>query len=146
MRRCSPTSRWWFKARGVALAAATVVGCGGPPQAVVRGVVTLDGKPLPAGIVVFEADGRSYVGPIGPDGRYELRNRGVAAVLPGTYVVAVLPPEPELVADRTTTELRAVNPPDPRLYPDRYRSAATSGITQTVAPGEATIDIGMTTR
>jgi len=60
------------------------VGGGGPPQAVVRGTVTLDGKPLAAGLVVFEADGRSYAGRIGPDGRYELRHQGRAAVAPGT--------------------------------------------------------------
>ena len=122
------------------------VGCGGPPQAVVRGTVTLDGKPLAAGLVVFEADGRSYAGEIGPDGRYELRHRGKAAVAPGTYGVAVLPPQPELVADPKTTDLRAVNPVDPALYPERYRSPATSGITQTVAAGESTVDLEMTTR
>lgn len=108
--------------------------------------MTLDGSPLAAGTVVFEADGRSYAGPIGPDGRYELRYRGRAAVVPGTYGVAVLPPQPELVADPKTTELRAVNPVDQRLYPERYRSPATSGITQTVAAGESTVDVALTSR
>ena len=122
------------------------VGCGGPPQAVVRGTVTLDGKPLAAGLVILEADGRSYSGPIGPDGRYELRNRGKAALAPGTYGVAVLPPEPEVVADPKTTALRAVNPVDQRLYPQRYRSAATSGISRTVAAGESTFDVELTAR
>ena len=146
MLRWSQTLARWFGLWNAALAAAVVVGCGGPPQAVVHGVVTLDGRPLPAGTVVFDADGRSYVGPIGPDGRYELRHRGKAAVPPGIYAVTVLPPEPQLVADPKTTDLRAVNPVDEKLYPERYRSAATSGITQTVAAGEATIDIGLTTR
>ena len=119
-------------------------GCSGPPQAVVRGTVTLDGKPLDAGLVVFEAAGRSYSGPIGSDGGYELRYQGKAAILPGTYGVAVLPPQPELVADPKTTELRAVNPVDQRRYPDRYRSPATSGITKDVPAGESTIDIALT--
>lgn len=122
------------------------VGCGGPTVAVVRGTVTGDGKPLRAGLVVFEAEGRSYAGPIAADGRYELRYRGKAEVMPGTYGVAVLPPPPELVTDPMTTDLRQVNPVDPRLYPDRYRSVETSGITKTVAAGESTIDIDLTSR
>jgi len=60
--------------------------------------------------------------------------------------VAVLPPQPELVTDPKTTELRAVNPVDARLYPERYRSAATSGMTTTVVAGESTFDIEMTVR
>lgn len=128
------------------LACGMLAGCGGSPQAVVRGSVTCDGRPLSAGRVVFEGDGRSYTGLIGADGRYELRSAGRAGVAPGTYGVAVLPPEPELAADPATTELRAVNAVDPRLYPERYRSPATSGISKTVAAGEATIDIDLASR
>lgn len=128
--------------------AAVVVcaGCSRTPQATVRGTVTLDGKPLAAGLVVFEGAGRSYSGTIGSDGGYELRYQGKAAILPGTYGVAVLPPQPELVADPKTTELRAVNPVDQGLYPERFRNPATSGLTKDVPAGESTIDIPMTAR
>lgn len=117
------------------------VGCSQPPQATVRGTVTLGGKPLAAGTVVFEAKGRSFTGAIGADGRYELRYLGRPEVLPGAYGVAVLPPEPEVVADPKTTNLKAVNSVDPKTYPERYRLPATSGITKTVSAGDSTIDI-----
>jgi len=77
----------------------------------VQGTVSLAGKPLTAGTVVFKADGRSYTGAIGADGRYALRYLGQPGVLPGDYRIAVVPPVAELVADPKTTELKAVNPP-----------------------------------
>lgn len=138
--------------RSVLLLAALVAagtlggGCGGPAVAVVRGTVTCDGTPLGAGLVVFEANGRSYAGPIAADGRYELRYRGQSEVIPGTYGVAVLPPPPELVADPVTTDLRQVNAVDQRLYPEQYRSTATSGLTRTVEPGGGTIDIAISSK
>jgi len=134
---------------GVAVLATAILaaaGCGGPPRATVRGTVTLDGKPLAAGLVVFEGSGRSYGGTIGPDGRYELRHLGKPEVLPGTYGVAVLPPEPRVVADPKTTNLELAEPVDQGRYPERFRLPATSGITRTVAAGESTIDIDLTSR
>ena len=151
MRPHLSASRWRALLPGTVLVAAVLgatplAGCGGPPRAVVRGSVTLDGRPLTAGRVVFEGEGRSYVGTIGVDGRYELRHRGTPDIVPGGYGVAVLPPEPELVADPKTTALREVNPIDQKLYPERYRSTATSGIVKTVSAGEATVDIALTSR
>lgn len=120
-----------------------LTGCGRSPQATVRGTVTLDGKPLTGGTVVFEAAGRSYSGSIAAEGRYELRHLGRPEVLPGTYGVAVLPPEAEVVADPKTTNLKAVTPVDPKDYPERYRLPATSGITRNVPEGDSTIDIDL---
>lgn len=135
-------------ARSAWLAFAALIlvgGCGGPPRAAVRGTVTIDGRPLTAGRIVFEQDGRSHMAQIGADGGFELR--GVAGgIAPGTYSVAVLPPEPEFVPQPNSTDMRLVNPPDPRLYPVRYRVAATSGITKTVNPGESTIDVELSSQ
>lgn len=135
-------SRWPHHALVVL---AVLVGCGGPPRAEVRGTATLDGQPLTAGRIVFDGDGRSYTGVLGPDGRYELQG-GAAGVAPGTYTIVVLPPEPEFVAQPNSTDMRQVNPPDPRLYPERFRSAATSGISRTVPAGESTIDVELSSK
>jgi hypothetical protein len=143
-RRQGDVRRWMTASVGWAAIALVIGGgCGGPPIATVRGRVTLDGRPLTAGTVVFEGDGRSYTGSIGADGRFELRFMGEPGIRPGTYGVAVIPPEAEVVADPKTTDLRAVNPVDPRNYPERYRLPSTSGISRTVSPGEATIDIDL---
>lgn len=123
-----------------------LAGCGQLPQATVRGTVTLDGQPLGAGTVVFEGAGRSFSGAIAADGRYELRYLGRPEVLPGHYGVAVLPPEPEVVADPKTTDLKAVSKVDLRRYPAASRLPATSGITKTVPAGDSTIDIELTSR
>lgn len=123
-----------------------VAGCGGSPTASVRGTATLDGRPLAAGRVVFAAEGRSYMGLIGADGRYELRGAVPAGIVPGTYGVAVLPPEPELVTDPKTTQLRQVNTVDPKQYPERFRSSATSGITHAVTAGDNTIDVALSSK
>lgn len=138
------SSSCWMTVIAMVILAAT--GCGGPPRATVRGTVTLDGKPLPGGTVVFEADGRSFTGAIGGDGRYELRHLGKPEVSPGTYGVAVLPPEPKVVADPKTTQLKAVSKVDLRLYPEAFRLPAASGIAKTVPEGESTIDIELSSR
>ena len=121
--------------------ATAAVGCSQPPQATVRGTVSLADKPLSGGTVVFEAAGRSYTGVIGADGRYQLRYLGEQGVLPGDYRIALVPPTPEVVADPKTTNLKVVNPVNPRDYPDCYRLPSTSGIMKTVPAGDSTIDI-----
>jgi hypothetical protein len=58
----------------LAVGLATVVGCGGPPKAHVRGTVTLDGKPLPEGVIQFfptGATGQTAAATI-KDGVYEV--------------------------------------------------------------------------
>lgn len=137
-------SRWrHVPSRLLVIAVALVGGCGRPPQAAVRGTVTVDGTPLAAGRVVFAGEGRSYVGTIEADGRYELRHQGKPQILTGDYGVGVLPPEPRLVADPKTTNLRELDPVDPKRYPARFRNPATSGLSMQVAPGESVFDIDL---
>lgn len=145
-RAAGPTPRAanrWPHRRMLVLA--LVVGCGGPPRADVSGTVTLDGRPLGSGRIIFEQEGRSYTGLIGADGRYDLRG-GASGVAPGTYAVAILPPAPEFVPQPNSTDMRLVNPPDPRTHPERYRSTATSGITRAVAAGRSIIDIELSSQ
>lgn len=120
------------------------VGCNqGPFNADVKGSVTLDGKPVPPGVVIFSAEGggrNSSRGRIEPGGDYFLvtrHNRGIDA---GEYRVAVQvyekgdPPGP---GERAPANL-------PPLVPAKYLSVDTSGLTYTVEPGSNRIDIALT--
>jgi len=74
-------------------------GCNGgpkpPPLAVVTGRVTLDGKPLPKGVVVFHPDrfkgttGPTGAGEIDQNGRYLIRTAGRNGALVGWHVITV---------------------------------------------------------
>ena len=96
------------------------LGCGehaATPLAVVRGLVTFRGAPLPAGFVVFTPDdeyggrGPCATGTIGPDGRYTLATDGASGVAPGKHRVTVAGPDgwrlPEKFLDPQASGLRA---------------------------------------
>ena len=93
----------------------------------VEGVVLLDGKPLPGGIVQFQpASGQPATGEIAPDGSFSLsRHAPSDGVLPGTYRVSVLAYDPQ--ASRQSEENLIV--------PLKYTRFGTSGIEFTVFPG-----------
>lgn len=126
---------------GMAACCLLAAGCGGEPTASVSGRVTVGGQPLAAGQVAFESDGQLLASRVGPDGRYQLRNGGTIQVPPGDYTVILTPPPPELVEDPKTTEIRAIGPADQSRYPTKYRNPETSGIRQTIPPGNSAIDL-----
>lgn len=133
-------------ARSSSLAAVAwaLCGCGGPPTATVRGTVTLDGRPVSGGTVLFEGGGRVFGGAIGPDGAYELRDRGGPHVVPGAYAVAVMPPEPAYVVDERTTDVRRVGGDTAASHPKKYRDPTTSGLARDVPAGDSRIDLELT--
>lgn len=120
------------------------VGCNQSPfNADVTGSVTLDGKPVPPGVVIFSAEdgGRnSSRGRIEPGGDYFLVTRHSRGIDAGNYRVAVQvyekgdPPGP---GERAPANL-------PPLVPEKYLSVDTSGLAFTVEPGSNTIDIALT--
>lgn len=113
------------------LLAAPLVAGGCSQRAEVGGTVTLDGRPLSAGVVTFcpNADGPSGYAAIGPDGRYVVQVGSRNGLPPGQYVVTVaanVPPAegsqpgpgqysdgitplatPQIYADREQSPLRA---------------------------------------
>ena len=106
----------------------TIQGCVPVSDCVaVRGVVLLDGKPLPCGIVQFQpAAGQAASGEIAPDGSFTLSRRTPSdGVLPGTYRVSVLAYDPQA---STQSEANL-------LVPLRYTRFGSSGIEFTVFPG-----------
>lgn len=113
------------------LLVAPLVAAGCSQRAEVGGTVTLDGRPLSAGVVTFcpTGDGPSGYAAIGPDGRYVVQVGSRNGLPPGQYVVTVaanVPPAegsqpgpgqysdgitplatPQVYADREQSPLRA---------------------------------------
>jgi hypothetical protein len=122
-----------------ALAAISMAGCGGPYDATVSGVATLDSAPLSRGVVSFTptASGAAAYGQIGSDGRYAIwtgREEGLAS---GDYVVSV-------VSTEDTGDRGKDGGPPPlgkSITPDWYRDPSTSGLNFTVESGENEINL-----
>jgi hypothetical protein len=117
-----------------------VAGCsGGGFQSSVSGTITLDGKAIGPGFLVFAplAGGTNPAnGAIQPDGSYELKTANTAGLRPGKYKVSVT------VLDQPDV------PPGERSYvvaksriPEKYNDVNTSGLEFDVASGSNTIDI-----
>jgi hypothetical protein len=98
------------------------------------GRVTLDGRPLTSGIVVFVGSAGSTVAEIQSDGSYRATN-----VPLGPVRVLLAPSGPSGTP-------RAGSGPKPQPAPSRYHSADTSGLTLTVSSGDNPYDIVMTAR
>lgn len=121
-----------------ALGVAILVGCGDGrlPTAPVSGVVTLDGKPVTSGAVVFTPDhGWPAQGELDSDGRFVLSTyeEGDGAIL-GEHrivVIAQTGDDPEEHFERPPSK------PIKSLVPDRYANKATSGLSYEVKPGES---------
>ena len=118
---------------GNCLACAVLIGCGHrvtdlPPMAEAGGTVTLDGRPLPRGIVQFVPDsskgtrGPSGVGDIDADGRYEIRTAGVKGAMIGWHKIRV----------NATEEMTETNSDPPSIIPSRYSNPNTSTLTAEV--------------
>lgn len=133
---------------GVALCLVGVLGCGKsalPPRARVTGQVTLDGKPLTSGTILFVPDtaqgtsGPPAIGFIDPQGRYELTTDrdsfGDGAVL-GRHKVSI--------EARDSVEPGAVSQ---SLVPPVYANPETSGLVAEVQAGRVnTIDFGLSSQ
>ena len=84
-----------------AAAASLSGGCGAqsphPGPATVKGRLTLNGRPVPGGLVVFTPDpdrggrGKSASGETGPDGRFQLRLAASNHIPAGWYRVSLAP-------------------------------------------------------
>lgn len=101
----------------------------------VYGTVTLDGKPLGKGVVIFTPEaGRGATGLIQPDGRYSLETYkpGDGAVL-GKHRVTVVARE-ELPGQEAARP-RSIKPDGPSLIPLFYTDSATSGVSFEVTSG-----------
>ncbi len=113
-----------------------VAGCGHSPlDGRVEGVVTVAGKPLPCGTVVFYpvGGGPPAYGEIDAHGHYVATTGSQRGLLSGQYRVTVF-------SVGQSPDLKHFVP-GPRLAPERFSNADRSGLTYTVKPGRNHYDI-----
>lgn len=136
LQRISP----WLRLLG-GLVALVVVGCGSASGlGRVSGVVTLDGKPLPAATVTFSrGQGRMSVGMTDEAGRYTLQYTPHAlGAEPGQHTVSITTRIDAVTGEGDIASVEG----RPELLPARYHEK--SELTAEVKPGRNTIDFGLT--
>lgn len=118
-----------------------MAGCSSSGMVPLEGKVTLDGKPLPTGVVTFHntQDGPSGYGQVQPDGNYAARTGTQTGLKPGDYTVTVSAHE----SSAASTGFVEVTPR--AITPARYASAETSGLRYHVTESGGTYDIQLTT-
>ena len=125
-----------------------LAGCGDSQVGVVSGTVTLDGRPLDQGLVVFEdrEKGVSVNAAIESDGSFVVKTYDQAGLPPGEYTVAVKPGqvgdgETPLVGDPIEAQQGGSVE-----IPARYGSTRTSGLTATVTLGANTVPLELSSK
>ena len=115
-----------------------LTGCGGKYPASVSGIVTLDGKPLSTGNVVFHpiGNGSPVVGRIDPSGEYTLKTGTSASLLSGDYEVTVQSLRGVPRDRMTEEEMNALS-----YIPRRYNNKQRSGLRFAIGSGKNQIDI-----
>lgn len=119
---------------------ASAGGCGGGGMgAEVSGRVTLDGKPVGPGTIVFappEKGANPATGTIQIDGTYVLMSNRLPGLPAGRYraSVMVFDQPPTAPGERSTVAPKLVTP-------QKYADPATSGLEYDVAAGSQTIDV-----
>lgn len=130
-----------FSLLALSAIATLLPGCRESPTTV-RGLVTLDGKPLAIGremrgSVVFQptaAGGVMHTGVIDSTGHYELSSGGSGTVTPSVYWVTVSATKLVAATDDQPTTGRL-------LTPSRYASPMDSGFRVEVVPGENEVNL-----
>ncbi len=119
-KSCSKRPRWLAAAVLLAL-----VGCGGGTGEV-SGIVTLDGKPLPGGMVAFiPENGSAKTSPIKADGSYLVSNVPVG---PARITVVTVPPVS--FGNAKPNLLHGEYVPIPKKYGDPRKSGLALDVTR----------------
>lgn len=108
-------------------------------EATVTGTVTLDGKAIGPGMIVFAPTGtdkKPATGSIESDGTYTLMTSREQGLATGTYQVAVS------IREMPQNVKRGDRPPlGKSLIPEKYEESTTSGLEYKVQPGKNTINV-----
>jgi hypothetical protein len=132
-RRGSPDFGFAF----LLLASVFAGGCADGDVGRVAGTVTLNGRPVTEGAVVFEnaETGISVNAGLDTDGAYVVKTYDRDGLPPGTYRVAIKPAtfgDGHVPLVQAPTEEQA----PPSVIPTRYHDVSTSGLTAVVEAGE----------
>lgn len=118
-----------------------IAGCGGKNEATVSGAVTLDGKPLTTGNVVFHpaVDGPVGYGTIDSTGRYTLQTGDAPGLVPGSYIITV-----SAIERPSAEELKVNEYTLPKmLTPMKYNKKEETPLKFDVKPGTNAIDLAL---
>ncbi len=141
-----------------------LAGCTKNPNAPaqISGVVKYNGKPLPAGTIVFhDAEGKAYSTSIHQDGKYELTDvpTGEMKVTVDTEDFNPAKVQPTYGGQRAAKMGMSETPAPPGLgappsvedkkavyvkIPEKYRTASSSGLSATLKKGKNTQDFDLT--
>jgi hypothetical protein len=115
-----------------------------PLGAEVAGVVTLDGKQLDSGSIVFtpsEGQGNNAFGAVDASGSYFLKSNRTIGLAPGKYKASVAAYERVEVAPGERSMI------EPKLItPQKYRDINSSGLEFEVVPGQNSINIELSSQ
>lgn len=117
-----------------------ISGCGGAYDATARGVVTLDGRAVPRGMVSYHpvSGGPAVYGAIATDGSYSMRTGREDGLPPGEYQVSITANEAPTASQG---EKGGPPPPGKAITPAWYRMKETSGLKYTVESGKNEINL-----
>jgi hypothetical protein len=145
MRQLSYYWRYAGGALSIFALLASIAGCGDENWATVTGTVTLQGKPVGPGSLMFEPENPesitapSAIGHFREDGKYALKSAGNReGALPGDYLVMIHGRGEEAFGDEQ------VDPNAKSAIPKKYLNHRLSGLRATVKPGDNTIDFDLT--
>jgi hypothetical protein len=121
-----------------ALLLSTAIGCS-EKLPTVSGLVTIDGKPVPEGMISFQpvTGGAIAVARINPDGSYAVKTGTEAGLKPGEYKIAISAPKGIIPAPTPENP----NPKIDRWVPLKYNDIEMSGLSINVTSGSTTHDL-----
>jgi hypothetical protein len=113
-------------------------GCGHSDTGKVAGRVTLGGKPLDQGAIVFQGTtkGNAIISPLNPDGTYHVKTSKTDGLAPGDYQVAIQPRASFAGKIPLVTPQDRQKKSETSLIPAKYLSVTTSGLKATVKQGD----------
>jgi hypothetical protein len=138
-----------MKNSGLAIAFAVLMilqlGCrGNSMESEVSGTVSLDGKKLGPGTIVFapvNEGGKPATGSIEADGSYSMMTSRTSGLAAGAYQVAVS------IREMPQNVKRGDRPPLGKLLiPEKYEDYRSSGLKYDVTPGSNTINVELVSR
>ena len=121
-----------------------ISGCGGPFDATVSGVVTVDGKTVPRGNIAFHpaSGGPAAYALISENGSYAVQTGRESGLPSGDYQVSITANE---LPTSAHGDKGGPPPPGKAITPVWYSSKETSGLTVTVKPGRNEIPLELKT-